>query len=71
MGLVDDIFTIYRQIPNLKSLKIEGIEIELYQPSTPVQVASMPYVPDMPPDDVMMFAATEDVDDLMRQRQPE
>lgn len=59
------------QHPNVKSLKCAEIELEFFEPRMPVQASTMPALNDMPPDDVMMFAATEDVEELMKQRKPE
>lgn len=42
--------------------------VELYPSQPQVQSQQLPMANDMPPDDVMMFAATEDVDELMEQR---
>jgi hypothetical protein len=43
--------------------------IEFFRDTPQVQaVTSMPQVTDMPPDDVMLFAATEDPDEAMKAR---
>jgi len=59
-----------KDYPYIKSIKWQGAEVELHpQPIvSQVQTVMPPVINDMPPDDVMLFAATEDVDDLMEKR---
>jgi hypothetical protein len=45
--------------------------VEFFQTTPQVQTSTMPMIDNMPPDDVMMFAATEDVEELMKQRKVE
>ena len=56
------------QHPNIKRIKMGDDEIEFHQPITKVQevqAVTMPMTNHMPPDDVMLFASSEDVEELM------
>lgn len=45
------------------------IHVEFFPSQPIVQTQSIPLTNDMPPDDVMLFAATEDLDELMKSRE--
>ena len=68
MGIAEDIREFIKKVPNVKKIKIDNVEVELYPSKSEVQTSAMPSLVDIPPDDVMLFAATEDVDELMKQR---
>lgn len=47
------------------------VHIEFFPTTPEVQASALPPALDMPPDDVMLFAATEDPDELMKSRKHE
>ena len=58
--------------PRLKKVAIESDkrwEFEFYEaPKETTDPTKMIFDESMPPDDVMLYAATEDIDDLMKQK---
>ena len=71
MGIKETLDLLMRY-PRLKSAQFspdgEVLAVELIPEAAPVQAAQLPLTNDMPPDDVMLFAATEDIDELMQGR---
>ena len=60
--------------PRIKTIDFDGdrvIHLELYPEMPTVQPINLTQTNDMPPDDVMLFAATEDVEELMKHRKAE
>jgi hypothetical protein len=75
MGLKDTL-DMLKDYPNVQAVVMHqdgGFEISFFESKSlgAVEMATVPKFQDMPPDDVMLFAATEDVDDLMKQRNAE
>lgn len=72
-----ELLDLLKQYPNVKRIqafpgKDTVIEIEMFEPKKEVQEVDIPTLPlgaQMPPDDVMQFAATEDIEELMKQRE--
>ena len=58
----------------IKAISFEGdkiFHVDLYPEMPTVQPINLTQTNDMPPDDVMIFAATEDVEELMKHRKAE
>lgn len=47
------------------------LQVEFFESKMPVVASEVPQFNDIPPDDVMLFAATEDIEELMKQRKAE
>lgn len=77
MGLsTREVLQLMTEFKNIKSIRVIPnkemvLEVEQFPPQPSVQTAQLPFKDDMPPDDVMMFAATEDIEELMKQRKGE
>lgn len=75
MGLKEtlDLIMKYPRIKTIAYGEVPGkypeiVNIELYPDQPQVQTSQFPMINDMPPDDIMQFAATEDIDELLKQR---
>lgn len=75
-----DVLELLKNYPNVAEVELhpdDGLRVTMFEPpkhedklsAAPEQTASTVELKEiMPPDDVMLFAATEDIDELMKQR---
>ena len=68
-----DTLDMLKNYPNVQTVVVHqdgGFEISFFENETSkvVKAEPFPVMSDMPPDDVMLFASTEDVAELMKQR---
>lgn len=75
MGLKETL-DLLMQYPRIKTISVDqdgkgATTIEFFPPTPEVQASSISSALDMPSDDVMLFAATEDPDELMKSRNQE
>ena len=70
---LDDMLAICAKYPRIIHIKVDNESIFVSfkgdKPEVEFKSSSIPFKSDMPPDDVMLFAATEDVDELMKERE--
>lgn len=71
MGLAEirDLLDLAKCYPGVRVIDVPGlVRIEIDPPPIPITAVEVPMVDLMPPDDVMMFAATEDPEEAIKQR---
>lgn len=71
---LESILKLSKLYPNVKLISLAGnhtLEVHFHEEHQKEMQTVFPHAAEMPPDDVMLFAATEDIDELLNQRKPE